>query len=167
MNWIDEARKKRELWGLIKYGPISPQNDARCFKREMIEELLDSLNYCQWSFDKGEISKDCYEVIEKTVKLILTLLTPCERAVRLTKAIQVRTFEEYCQERWGFSRIQAHRLIKASNVSENLLPMGNKTTSERQVRPLTHLEPEQQKQVWNQAVKTAPNGKGYDPRRED
>jgi hypothetical protein len=88
MNWIDEARKKRELWGLIKYGPISPQNDARCFKREMIEELLDSLNYCQWSFDKGEISKDCYEVIEKTVKLILTLLTPCERAGRLTKAIQ-------------------------------------------------------------------------------
>jgi hypothetical protein len=70
-----------------------------------------------------------------------------------------RTFKEYCKERWGFSRIQAYRLIKAYNVSGNLLPMGNKPTSERQLRPLTHLEPEQQKQVWNQAVKTAPNGK--------
>lgn len=70
------------------------------------------------------------------------------------------TFEEYCRKRWGFSRIHAHRLIEAAEVSGNLLPIGNKMpTTESQARPLAQLEPDQQREAWALAVETAPNGK--------
>jgi hypothetical protein len=52
MDWIDEARKEREA----QHGPISPMTDPRCFLREAVEELLDSLNYAEWSYRKGEIN---------------------------------------------------------------------------------------------------------------
>lgn len=69
------------------------------------------------------------------------------------------TFEDYCRERWGMSRIHAHRLIEAAEVSENLLPMGNMPTNERQIRPLAKLEPEQQREVWQRVIETAPSGR--------
>lgn len=45
------------------------------------------------------------------------------------------TFESYCQQRWGFSRSRAHRLIEASEVAA-VLPIGNKPTNEAQAREL-------------------------------
>lgn len=69
------------------------------------------------------------------------------------------TFEDYCRERWGMSRVHAHRTIEAALVAENLLPMGNIPTNERQARPLTALEPDEQREVWQEAVETAPNGR--------
>ena len=81
-----------------------------------------------------------------------------------------KTFEEYCRERFGFSRIAAHYRIAATEVVDNLLTIGYQNsptedllttgtqilpTSERQVRPLTQLEPDQQRQVWQQAVTEA------------
>jgi DNA modification methylase len=69
------------------------------------------------------------------------------------------TFDEYCRDRWGISRIHAHRLIEASSVAENLLPVGNIPTSERQARPLASLDPDEQREAWTRAVETAPNGK--------
>lgn len=70
------------------------------------------------------------------------------------------TFEDYCRDRWGMSRIHAHRMIEAANVTNNLLPTGNiLPTSERQARPLASIEPEQQREAWQRAVDTAPNGK--------
>jgi hypothetical protein len=71
-----------------------------------------------------------------------------ERLYRATHA----TFEEYCRQRWQWSRIHVHRQIEAARVAENLVPMGTKPTSERQVRPLTQLEPEEQKEAWQEAV---------------
>lgn len=74
---------------------------------------------------------------------------------------EYETFEEYCKGRWGFTRMRASQLISASEVIGNLsvnhglqIP-----TSERQARPLTQLEPEEQAAAWQQAVETAPNGK--------
>jgi len=69
------------------------------------------------------------------------------------------TFEDYCRERWGMSRIHAHRMIEAATVADNLLPIGNIPATESQARPLTTLEPEAQREVWQRAVETAPNGK--------
>lgn len=69
------------------------------------------------------------------------------------------TFEEYCRERWGFSKTHANRLIGASSVAENLTPLGVKPESESHLRPLTGLEPEQQREVWQEAAVTAPAGK--------
>lgn len=70
------------------------------------------------------------------------------------------TFEDYCQERWGLSRAYAYRLVGAADVLDNLSPMGDiLPENERQIRPLTRLEPEQQREAWSKAVETAPEGK--------
>jgi hypothetical protein len=70
-----------------------------------------------------------------------------------------KTFEDYCRERWEMSKTQANRLIQSSEVIENLAPIGVTPINESQVRPLTHLEPAKQAEVWKRAVETAPDGK--------
>lgn len=99
-----------------------------------------------------------------------------------------RTFEEYCQDRFGYTRRRPYQLIEAAIVFENLctngtqnnnatnelctigtqnnsLPVGKDIlpTSERQVRDLINLEPDEQRLVWRQAVEQAgnkvPNGR--------
>lgn len=73
---------------------------------------------------------------------------------------QYRTFEEYCKDRWQMDRSYAYRVIEASEVRSNLSPIGNKLPeTESQARELKGLEPDQQRQVWQKAVETAPNGK--------
>lgn len=67
------------------------------------------------------------------------------------------TFEDYCREKWGMSKTYATRLIQAHASASNLVPIGTSAkhiapTSESQVRPLAHLTPEQQKEVWAKAV---------------
>ena len=94
------------------------------------------------------------------------------------------TFEEYCKDRFGFERRHPYRLIEAAGVVDNLIKMcpiwtQNEIendpatvhsdqrqilpTSEGQVRPMTKLEPQEQQQVWQQAVEIAggkvPTGK--------
>ena len=70
------------------------------------------------------------------------------------------TFEDYLRQRWDLSRSYAHRMIDAAVVVEHLLPNGNIVpVNEAQARPLTSLPPEQQQEVWQQAVETAPAGK--------
>lgn len=55
------------------------------------------------------------------------------------------TFEEYCKEKWGMERNYANKLIKASEVVENLGTVVPIPTSERVVRPLTRIkDPEEQ-----------------------
>lgn len=71
-----------------------------------------------------------------------------------------RTFESYCQERWGMERRHAYRLMDAAQVVENVSNWTQSPpTNEAQARPLTPLEPEQQTLVWQVVEKTAPNGK--------
>src|SRR6266404_3639004 len=69
------------------------------------------------------------------------------------------TFEDYCLERWQMNRAYAGKLISAAQVATNLYPIGYKPESEGQVRPLVSLEPDQQREVWQKAVETAPKGK--------
>lgn len=65
------------------------------------------------------------------------------------------TFEDYCRERWGFSRVHAHRYIEAAEVARNLLPIGNiLPATESQARPLTGLEPEEQREVWQRVIES-------------
>jgi site-specific DNA-methyltransferase (adenine-specific) len=48
------------------------------------------------------------------------------------------TFEDYCRERWGMSRVHAHRQIEAANIAQ-LLPIGNRPATESQARELAPL----------------------------
>jgi len=50
-------------------------------------------------------------------------------------------------------------LIVASGVAENLTTIVVKPINEAQARPLTKLPPEQQKEAFQKAVETAPEGK--------
>ena len=79
------------------------------------------------------------------------------RLYRLTHG----TFEDYCRVRWGFTRMRASQLISAAEVIENLGVNNCLQTpaTESQARPLTVLEPAQQREAWQRAVETAPNGK--------
>jgi hypothetical protein len=69
--------------------------------------------------------------------------------------IGFKTFEDYCVERWSISRPRAFQLIEAANVISGLSTIVDiLPKTESQVRPLTSLEPEIQKQVWSEVVKT-------------
>ncbi len=65
-----------------------------------------------------------------------------------------KSFEDYCRARFGFTRQSANYLIAGANVVESLTTNGCQIlpTTERQVRPLTKLEPSEQCEVWQQAV---------------
>lgn len=67
------------------------------------------------------------------------------------------TFEEYCRGRWEFTKSYANYLYKqlaAAQTEKNICTTVQKEIPERQLRPLTKLEPEQQKEAWQKAVET-------------
>ena len=69
------------------------------------------------------------------------------------------TFQEYCQDRFGFTKRSAYYLIDAVQIVDNLQksePMVHiMPTSERQCRALKSLKPSQQQEAWNKAVAQA------------
>lgn len=83
------------------------------------------------------------------------------RDARLYRATHA-TFEDYCQARWRFNSSRARQLIAAAEVAGNLQSVTTVTllpATESQARPLTTLPPEAQREVWQQAVATAPAGR--------
>ncbi|MBW4456519.1 MAG: hypothetical protein KME55_29655 [Nostoc indistinguendum CM1-VF10] len=87
-----------------------------------------------------------------------------------------KTFEEYCRERFGFERRYPYRLMESTVVVDNLMKMcPNRTQNdlvvdtsaldssegqvlpinEYQLRPLIGLEPEVQREAWQQSVEAA------------
>jgi hypothetical protein len=65
---------------------------------------------------------------------------------------QFRNFNDYCKEKWGVERTYAHRLIRGALVMGNLALVAPgqqlceiQPACEYQVRPLTVLEPAQQR----------------------
>ena len=72
---------------------------------------------------------------------------------------QYGTFEEYCHHRWKLTKSYANNLIAASTAAGNLTTIVVKPTHETQLRPLTTLKPEQQREVWKEAVDTSKNGR--------
>lgn len=71
------------------------------------------------------------------------------------------TFEAYCKSRWDFSSSRARQILSATEAVDNVktVTIGNTPINERQARPLMSLEPDQQRQAWQKAVETAPEGK--------
>lgn len=78
------------------------------------------------------------------------------------------TFEAYCQHRWDFSKSRANQLIAASETVANLTTIVVKNDTpepvalpenEAQARPLTPLDPEDQRVIWQLVTESAPDGK--------
>ena len=73
-----------------------------------------------------------------------------------------KTFEAYCKARWDFTRMNAHHLISASGVAENVnhgLQNLPPVAVERHARELAKLPAEEQADAWREAVESAPDGK--------
>jgi hypothetical protein len=65
------------------------------------------------------------------------------------------TFEEYCQQRWGYTADYARKLIRSSEVIQHLkinTKVSILPTTETQARPLTRLEPDEQPIAWQEAL---------------
>lgn len=113
--------------------------------------------------DAIELSRlqECERVIERGLKTF-TDVGNALLEIRDSKLYRAEygTFEDYCRDRWGWERRHAYRMIEATQAVENvsnwtqLPPPAN----EAQARPLTKLEPEQQREVWQQVIDTAPMG---------
>ena len=65
------------------------------------------------------------------------------------------TFEEYCRNRWNFSKTHANRLIASATAVANLGDVEVRPANEAQVRPLTLLPPAKQGEAWQEAMKRA------------
>lgn len=87
---------------------------------------------------------------------------PCYRRDNRLYRAEYDTFEQYCRERWSFKRDYANKLIASSKVIENLNTIVSKPVTESQARPLSKLPAKEQKEVWQEAVETAPGGKATD-----
>lgn len=61
------------------------------------------------------------------------------------------TFEDYCEERWGFSKRHCNRLIAAAKVAENLGPIGP-VPNESQAREIARLPDDQQSGAWTDTI---------------
>ena len=106
--------------------------------------------WCELQQLEEEIEKAFYRA-GKALKTI--------RAKKLYRAT-AKTFEEYCQRRFGLSRRQPYYLMDAAEVVDNLSQKCEPLVhifpnSERQCRPLARLEREQQKEAWLRAVDKA------------
>ena len=71
LNWIDKARKAREVEAIPKYGVINPLTDRRCFVAEAMDELLDGLNYLEWAMMKGDITFCEWAEIDEFIRIAL------------------------------------------------------------------------------------------------
>ena len=59
------------------------------------------------------------------------------------------TFEAYCKERWGFTRMRASQLISAAETSASV---NHGLQSERQARELAKVEPQRRQEVIERAT---------------
>jgi len=89
------------------------------------------------------------------------------RTIRDAKLYRVAagTFDEYVALRWKMAPRSAYHFMDGSSILDNL----NHGTDfeqppERQVRPLTKLDPEQQREAWEKACAAAPKDDAGAPR---
>jgi len=92
---------------------------------------------------------ECESVISKGIKAFKEVWGALleVRDSRLYRK-EFRTFEDYCVVKWNLSKRYINRNLKALDTLNNLGPIGpNNLVTESQLRPLTNLEPEIQRQV--------------------
>lgn len=75
-------------------------------------------------------------------------------------ALGYANWRECAQTEFGFRQSHVYRLLSAAEVERNISPIGeNGTVPESHLRPLTQLEPDEQREVYQLAVETAPDGR--------
>jgi hypothetical protein len=78
------------------------------------------------------------------------------------RALGYSTWRDCVMTEFDFQQSHVYRLLDFARVERNLSPIGGNyplPTNERQGRALGKLEPDVQREAWQKAVDTAPNGK--------
>lgn len=76
------------------------------------------------------------------------------------KALGYATWRECAMAEFGFKQSHAYRLLAAAEVERNISPIGeNQPIPESVLRPLTALEPDQQREAYAKAATATPDGK--------
>lgn len=132
-------------------------------------EIVEQLTYDE-EYDRSQLELRVEQAFYQAGKALAEL-----RQRRLYRSTH-RTFEAYCQDTFEFSRRHSDNLIAGAGVVENLQQTRinrsqtesnekmstNRTqilpTKLEQIRPLASLKPDEQRQVWDQAVAAA-NGR--------
>jgi hypothetical protein len=141
---------------------IAPEESISA--QSLSTEVIDSAN-TQPSFCRVELTEEeqCLRLhLERKVERAFYEAGKALRELRDRKLYRSthQTFEEYCRDRFGYSRRHPYLLMEAAvivdNLSEKCDPMDHiPPTSERQVRPLTKLDPDTQCEAWQLAVSEA------------
>lgn len=78
-----------------------------------------------------------------------------------SKVRGIENFETYCRKRWDFGKWYAYKIIESTQVMKQLDNCPIRPATESQARPLVKLKdnPEAQREAWQRAVETAPEGK--------
>lgn len=76
------------------------------------------------------------------------------RDQQLYRELLFNSFETYVKERWDMDRSHAYRLIDASNVIDNLSPIGDGILpqNESQARALARLKVIDQRNIWREFI---------------
>ena len=75
------------------------------------------------------------------------------RDARLYRPAQ--TFEQYCKDRWGFSRMRAHQLIESAKAVDDVKHVLHPPTNARQAAELSKAPPEKRVETWTKAQEKA------------
>lgn len=74
---------------------------------------------------------------------------------RLYRNLGFDLFENYTKIRWDMGKSHTYRLIEASQVIDNLSPIGEKMPlNEAQARPLTNFNTFDQRKIWRDFLKS-------------
>ena len=63
------------------------------------------------------------------------------------------------EEEFGYRQSHVYRLLSAASIEREISPIGENRIPESQLRPLSSLPPDAQREVWQRAQETAPGGK--------
>ncbi len=102
----------------------------------------------------------CEEVINQNLKAFYNVGAALLE-IRNSKLYrqEFKTFEDYCDSKWSMSKPQAYRLLDASEVRDNLSPIGDVLPEkESHIRELKKLkQPELQREVWAEVLSAVGN----------
>jgi hypothetical protein len=101
---------------------------------------------------------DCETVIQEGKE---TSLKVAEALIQINKRklyrADYKNFNQYCLEKWKFTKQHAHRLMDFATVVKEMEPIGDSLvpTNEAQARELIKVEPDQREAVMQAAVESA------------
>jgi len=107
----------------------------------------------------------CEKVIDKGRKAFVEIGKALQqiRDKRLYRETHER-FEDYCRDRWEFSKANANRVIAAAAVVDRVTPIGVTPANEAQARPLTTIDVEKVRDAWQDVLDRVPKDEDGNPK---